>query len=146
MREHTTTATDAEPGVGRLTDGGALSDRLGIVFTELAAERAVASMPVEGNTQPHGILHGGASAALAETVASAAANRHAPEGQVAVGVELNASHHRSASAGAVTAVATALHLGRTLVSYDVVITDDQGRRVCTARMTCAVVADRRNNS
>ena len=139
MTEHTTTATEKRPV------GGALSGRLGITFSELGAGRAVATMPVEGNTQSHGILHGGASAALAETVASVAANLHAGEGQVAFGVELNASHHRSAAAGTVTAVATAVHLGRTLASYEVVVTDDRGRRLCTARLTCAVVEDRRED-
>jgi 1,4-dihydroxy-2-naphthoyl-CoA hydrolase len=125
--------------------GGILSDRLGIRFTELGAERSVATMPVEGNTQTHGILHGGASAALAETVASVAANLHAGEGQVARGVELSATHHRSASSGTVTAVATALHLGRTLASYEIVVSDDAGRRLSTARLTCAVIEDRRTD-
>lgn len=138
MTEHIATATERRP------IGGVLSDRLGITFSELGAERAVATMPVEGNTQSHGILHGGASAALAETVASVAANVHAGEGRVAFGVELNASHHRSASAGTVTAVATALHLGRTLASYEILLSDDHGRRLCTARLTCAVVEDRRS--
>ncbi|PFG41092.1 uncharacterized protein (TIGR00369 family) [Georgenia soli] len=146
MKQDTTTAPGARPDGWPVTDGGALSDRLGITFSELGPERAVATMPVEGNTQPHGILHGGASAALAETVASAAANVHAGQGKVALGVELNASHHRSASEGAVTAVATALHLGRTLASYEVAVTDKQGRRLCTARMTCVVVADPRGRS
>ena len=140
MTAHSTTTTENEP------TGGVLSDRLGIAFSELSAERAVATMPVEGNTQTHRILHGGASAALAETVASVAANVHAGEGRVAFGIELNASHHRGASAGTVTAVATALHLGRTLASYEIVITDDAGRRLCTARLTCAVLQDRRGGS
>jgi uncharacterized protein (TIGR00369 family) len=140
MMQNTTTAIEKSPV------GGALSGRLGITFSELGAESAVATMPVEGNTQSHGILHGGASAALAETVASVAANLHAGEGKVAFGVELSASHHRSAATGTVTAVATALHLGRTLASYEIVVSDDGGRRLCTARLTCAVVEDRRASS
>lgn len=117
---------------------GTLPERMGMQVTELGADRTVARMPVAGNTQPYGLLHGGASAALAETVASIAAAMHAGENRIAVGVDLNATHHRAVRDGWVTAVATPLSLGRTVASYEVVVTDEQDRRVCTARLTCAM--------
>lgn len=115
---------------------GALSHQMGIRFTYAAPERVAASMPVEGNTQPYGLLHGGASAVLAETVGSVASAMHAGAGRIAVGIELNATHHRSARSGHVHAVATPLSLGRTLASYAIAVTDDEDRPVCTARLTC----------
>jgi uncharacterized protein (TIGR00369 family) len=114
---------------------GALVAKLGIVFEELSSERAVATMPVVGNTQVAGILHGGASAALAETLGSFAATLHAGPGRIAMGVDLNATHHRPASAGIVRGVCTPLHLGRNVTSHEVVINDSEGRRLCTARIT-----------
>ncbi|GAA5163378.1 hotdog fold thioesterase [Ornithinimicrobium tianjinense] len=118
-----------------------LLDRMGMEILETGVERTVARMPVAGNTQPYGLLHGGASAALAETVASIASALHAGEGRIAVGVDLNATHHRAVRDGWVTAVATPLSLGRSVASYEVVVADDEGRRVCTARLTC-VLRDR----
>ncbi|GAA4922156.1 hypothetical protein GCM10023334_026150 [Nonomuraea thailandensis] len=115
---------------------GTLADRMGIQFLEVTAERVVGRMPVEGNTQPYGLLHGGASAVLAETLGSVGAAVHAGPERIAVGIELNATHHRSATSGYVTGVATRLHGGRTLATYDIEITDEQGRRVCTSRLTC----------
>lgn len=115
---------------------GTLIERLGIEFVEVTAQRLVATMPVQGNTQPYGLLHGGASVALAETLGSFGAMLAAGEGRVAVGVDINATHHRSARSGRVTGVATAIALGRTLASYEVVVSDSDGRRVCTARITC----------
>lgn len=115
---------------------GTLVERLGIEFVEVSARRLVATMPVAGNTQPYGLLHGGASVALAETLGSFGAMLAAGEGRVAVGVDVNATHHRSARAGLVTATATAASLGRTLACYEVVVADEAGRRVCTARITC----------
>ena len=116
---------------------------MGIEITELSAERLVATMPVEGNTQPYGLLHGGASVVLAESLGSMGAAMHAAPDRVAVGVDINATHHRAATSGVVTAVATPIHLGRTMASYEVVITDERGKRVCTSRITCALVpADR----
>jgi uncharacterized protein (TIGR00369 family) len=115
---------------------GSLADKLGIVLTEASSDRVVATMPVEGNTQPQGLLHGGATAALAETVGSFAAALHAGRGRAVVGVDLNATHHRAVTAGQVTAVATPGHRGRTVATYDVVVSDAQDRRVCTARLTC----------
>ncbi|MFG1970663.1 PaaI family thioesterase [Nonomuraea fuscirosea] len=109
---------------------------MGIEFLEAGPERVVGRMPVEGNTQPYGLLHGGASAVLAETLGSVGAAVHAGPGRIAVGIELNATHHRSATSGHVTGIATRLHGGRTLATYDIEISDEQGRRVCTARLTC----------
>jgi len=113
-----------------------LAARMGIRFTEASAERVVGTMPVAGNTQPYGVLHGGASCVLAETLGSTGAALHAGPERFTVGIEINATHHRSASAGQLTGVATKLHAGRTLATYDVVITDEHGRRVCTARLSC----------
>ncbi len=118
---------------------GTLIERLGIEVTEVSAQRAVGTMPVAGNTQPFGLLHGGATAALAETLGSLAAQEHAGAGRAAVGIEINATHHRSARAGTVTGTATALHLGGRLASYQVVVEDDEGRPVCTARLTCMLI-------
>jgi len=121
----------------RAMSAGTLTGRMGIEFVEASPQRLVATMPVEGNTQPYGLLHGGASCVLAETLGSVGAALHgASLGRVAVGIDINATHHRAASAGRVTGVATPIHLGGTLVSYEVVISDDRGRRVCTARLTC----------
>ncbi|NHN54966.1 hotdog fold thioesterase [Calidifontibacter sp. DB0510] len=117
-------------------NAGTLGDRMGIEFLEASPERVVARMPVEGNTQPYGLLHGGASVVLAETVGSVGAALQAGEGRIAVGLDINATHHRGARSGFVTATATALSLGRTLASYDVEIVDDEGKRVCTSRITC----------
>jgi 1,4-dihydroxy-2-naphthoyl-CoA hydrolase len=116
----------------------ALDAKMGLQVTELSPGRAVGSMPVEGNTQPFGLWHGGASCVLAETLASIASFVHAGPDGTAVGVDINATHHRSVRQGRVTGVATALHLGRRVTSYEVVISDDSGARVCTARVTCQV--------
>jgi 1,4-dihydroxy-2-naphthoyl-CoA hydrolase len=121
----------------------AIHDRLGITIVEAAASRVVATMPVEGNTQPFGLLHGGASCVLAESVGSIGATLHGLPDRVAVGTDLNATHHRAAESGIVTGVATPLHLGSTIACYEVVITDDRGRRICTARLTCRLVPARR---
>jgi uncharacterized protein (TIGR00369 family) len=118
---------------------GALNLRLGVELLEVSAERVVGTMPVEGNTQPVGLLHGGASVALAETLGSLGSTVHASPDRLPVGVDINATHHRGARSGKVTGVATALHLGRTTACYEVVITDEDGRRVCTSRITCALV-------
>lgn len=119
-----------------LFSAGHLGVRMGIEVTEASAERVVGTMPVEGNTQPYGLLHGGASAALAETLGSVGAMLHGGSQKLAVGVDLNCTHHRSARSGVVTGVATPAHRGRSTATYDVVISDEQGRRVCSARLTC----------
>ncbi|QCB93487.1 PaaI family thioesterase [Cellulomonas shaoxiangyii] len=118
---------------------GTLLARMGIEVTHVDADGATGTMPVAGNTQPYGLLHGGASAVLAETLGSLAAQAHAGPGRSAVGIELNASHHRSARSGTVTGRATALHRGRSLATYEVVVEDPDGRRVCTARLTCMLI-------
>lgn len=112
---------------------------MGIRLVEASPERVVATMPVEGNTQPYGLLHGGASVVLAETVGSIAAALHAGPGRAAVGIEVNATHHRAVRSGVVTAVGTAAHLGGRTASYEIVISDYAGRRICTARLTCMVL-------
>lgn len=117
---------------------GPLAEKMGLQIIEAKPGRVVATMPVEGNTQPFGLFHGGASAVLAETVGSVAGWLHAGPGYAVVGLDLSCTHHRSARAGTVTAVATPLSEGRTICSYDIRITDDQGRAVCTARLTCLI--------
>jgi uncharacterized protein (TIGR00369 family) len=115
--------------------GGALSKKMGIEFVEISAERSVATMPVEGNTQVLGILHGGAHVVLGESLGSVSAAVHAGPGRVAVGIEINATHSRSVGSGVVTATCTALNLGRTLATHEIVIRDEAGRRLSTVRMT-----------
>jgi 1,4-dihydroxy-2-naphthoyl-CoA hydrolase len=115
---------------------GTLAERMGIVIVEAAPERLVATMPVEGNTQPYGLLHGGASVVLAETLGSIGAALHAGPQRIAVGLDINATHHRAARSGLVTGTATPLTTGSTIVSYQVEVTDEDGKRVCTSRITC----------
>ena len=117
-----------------------LHARMGIEIVEAAADRVVGTMPVDGNTQPFGLLHGGASCVLAESLGSIGANLYAMPERFAVGVDINATHHRGARGGVVTGVAAPLHRGRTVATYEVVVTDDEGRRLCTARITCQLVA------
>ena len=114
---------------------GELDVKLGIVILEQSPERIVATMPVEGNRQGFGLLHGGASAAFAEALGSWAAVLHAGPGRTAVGVDINATHHRAVRSGTVTGVATAIRLGRKVASHEIVVTDEEGERVCTARIT-----------
>ncbi|MFI6905575.1 PaaI family thioesterase [Nonomuraea sp. NPDC050394] len=109
---------------------------MGIEIVEASAERVVGRMPVEGNTQPYGLLHGGASVVLAETLGSIGSAIHAGEGRIAVGIEINATHHRAATSGHVTGVATRIHGGRSLATFEIDIADEEGRRVCTSRLTC----------
>ena len=121
-----------------LFSAGHLGQRMGLHISEAAPDRVVGTLPVEGNTQPYGLLHGGASAVLAETLGSVGAMLHAGPGRIAVGVDLNCTHHRGVRSGTITGVATPLHRGRTTATYDVAITDESGRRVCSARLTCAL--------
>ena len=120
----------------------ALDAKMGLEVTELTPERVVGRMPVAGNTQPMGLWHGGASCVLAETLASIGAAAHARPDRLAFGVDINATHHRSVSEGWVTGTATALRLGRTVVTYEVVLTDDSGQRIGTARVTCQLAPAR----
>jgi 1,4-dihydroxy-2-naphthoyl-CoA hydrolase len=115
---------------------GTLHDRMGIEILEASAERVVGRMPVEGNTQPYGLLHGGASCVLAESLGSIGSALHAGAGRIAVGVDINATHHRALTSGFVTGVATPVHRGRSSATYEIVISDEQDRRICTARLTC----------
>ncbi|WP_337006160.1 MULTISPECIES: hotdog fold thioesterase [unclassified Microbacterium] len=114
---------------------GALAEKMGMKFTEFTIDRCVATMPVEGNTQPVGLMHGGAYVVLGESLGSMAANLHAGAGRLAVGVDINATHTRSATSGIVTGVCTPVHLGRSITVHEIVVTDDQGRRCSTIRIT-----------
>ena len=129
----------ADPATAELFDRWAdeqLTDRMGIKITEWDPERLVGTMPVAGNRQPFGLLHGGASAVLAETLGSIAAALWGQPNRVPLGVELSCSHHRAATEGEVTGVCTPLHRGRTVATFEIIISDEQGRRICTARLTC----------
>jgi 1,4-dihydroxy-2-naphthoyl-CoA hydrolase len=120
-----------------------LHERMGIVVTSATARRAEGTLPVEGNTQPYGLLHGGASAVLAEGLGSIAAHLHAVTlGKLAVGVDLNVTHHRGVRSGLVHGVATAIHLGGSAASYEIVLTDDEDHRICTGRLTCMLIQPR----
>ncbi|KOG37932.1 PaaI family thioesterase [Streptomyces decoyicus] len=145
MGEHSTTKFPQEildqwAGLGldlpALFSAGHLGERMSVQVTEAAPERVVGTMPVEGNTQPYGLLHGGASAVLAETLGSVGSMLHGGPTKIAVGVDLNCTHHRGARSGLVTGVATPVHRGRSTATYEIVITDEDGKRVCTARLTC----------
>ena len=114
---------------------GALGEKMGFEWVEFTPERAIATMPVEGNTQPVGLFHGGAYVVLGESLGSMHANFHAGPGRLAVGVDINATHTRSATEGYVTGVCTPLHLGRSLTVHEIVVTDDAGRRCSTVRIT-----------
>lgn len=136
MTENPTTADRAgQPAVGASSQ---LAERMGIVITDWDPEHIVGTMPVAGNQQPYGLLHGGASCVLAETLGSVAAALAAGPTRSALGLELNATHHRAAARGTVTGVCTPLHVGRTVASYQIVISDEAGRRICTARLTCVL--------
>jgi uncharacterized protein (TIGR00369 family) len=125
-----------EPNLADRLPHAPVHRRLEIEVTEARADRVVGTMPVEGNTQPFGLLHGGASVLLAESLASIGAGLQAGPGRLVVGIEVSASHHRSASVGTVTGTATPLHAGRTLSTWQVRVCDDQDRVLCTARITC----------
>ncbi|MGB3761866.1 MAG: hotdog fold thioesterase [Ornithinimicrobium sp.] len=120
---------------------GTLIEKMGIEVTEASAERVVGAMPVLGNTQPYGLLHGGASVVLAETLGSIAAMQHAGSDRVAVGIDINATHHKAVRPPeVVTGVATPIRRGGAIACYEIVITDESGDRVCTSRLTCSLRA------
>jgi len=121
---------------------GALDKKMGIEIIEASPERLVGTMPVEGNTQPIGLLHGGANVVLAESLGSIGTQLHAGADRKIVGIDINATHHKSATSGVVTAVATAISLGKTICSYQVEITNDKGERTCSARITCLILTQR----
>jgi uncharacterized protein (TIGR00369 family) len=122
---------------------GALDKKMGIEILEASPQRLVARMPVAGNTQPVGLLHGGANVVLAESLGSIGTQLHAGPDRRIVGVDINATHHKSATEGFVTGVATAVSLGKTLCVYEIVITNEAGERTCTSRITCLILADRK---
>ena len=121
---------------------GALDKKMGIEIIEASPSRLVGTMPVEGNTQPIGLLHGGANVVLAESLGSIGTQLNAGPNRRIVGVDINATHHKSAMSGYVTGVATAVSIGKTLCVYEVVITNEQGQRTCSARITCMILAER----
>ena len=115
---------------------GELDEKMGVRIVEESVQRVVATMPVEGNRQSFGLLHGGASLAVGEAVGSWAAVIHASTmGKTAVGVDVSATHHRSARDGQITITATPIHLGGTLTTHEVLITNEAGQRLCTMRIT-----------
>jgi 1,4-dihydroxy-2-naphthoyl-CoA hydrolase len=128
-------AADILEGFARLSEG-TLPGRMGITVTAASAEQVTGTMPVDGNIQPYGLLHGGASCVLAESLGSLGAALQAGPGRFAVGIEISATHHRAVAEGVVTGVATRVHGGRTTATYEIAISYDRGRRVCSARLTC----------
>lgn len=113
-----------------------LTDRMGIELVTLSLTEVIGTIPVTGNRQPIGLLHGGANAVLAETLGSTLSALHALPERFPVGLELSCTHHRSATEGLVTGVARPIHIGRTTSTTEIVLTDEAGRRTCTARLTC----------
>lgn len=142
MTEFPAEVRDRFAGAGvdldQLFSAGELGDRMGIDVLEAAPERVVARMVVEGNRQPYGLLHGGASAVLAETLGSIGSMLHGGPEKIAVGVDLNVTHHRAVRSGTVTGVATPIHRGRSTATYEIVVSDEAGKRVCTGRLTCLI--------
>ncbi|MEX1079199.1 MAG: PaaI family thioesterase [Homoserinimonas sp.] len=119
----------------RTTGGGELSRKMGIEFLELSAEHSVARMPVDGNRQVVGLLHGGAHLVLGESLGSISSAIHAGPGRVALGIEISASHSREARDGYVVATCDAISLGRTLATHEIIVRDEDGTRLSTVRMT-----------
>lgn len=117
------------------TGGGQLAQKMGITFLELTAEKSVATMPVEGNRQVIGLLHGGAHVVLAESLGSLSSAIHAGPGRIAVGIEINATHSKAVRDGIVTATCEALVLGRTLTTHSITVRDEAGNRLSTVRMS-----------
>ena len=113
-----------------------LDDKLGIRIVDFDPDHVVGTMPVEGNQQPYGLLHGGATCALMETIGSWAGALHAGPDKQVVGIELNASYLRGATSGVVTAVCTPVRRGRTLSTFLIQVTDDEGRPTASGRLTC----------
>jgi 1,4-dihydroxy-2-naphthoyl-CoA hydrolase len=118
---------------------GPLDDKLGIRIIDFDPDRLVATMPVEGNQQPFGLLHGGATCALMESIGSWAAMLGAGDGRKAVGIELNASYVKAATSGEVTAVCTPVRRGRSLATFLIQVTDDQDQLTASGRLTCMIL-------
>jgi uncharacterized protein (TIGR00369 family) len=117
---------------------GEFNEKIGLQLVEVTKDRVVGTLPVDGNRQSYGLIHGGANASLAEVLGSIAAAVNAGPERAAMGLELSCTHHRAVRAGRVTGVCTPLHVGRNVSTWETVITDDQGRRTCTARLTCVI--------
>ncbi|MGA5193274.1 hotdog fold thioesterase [Streptomyces exfoliatus] len=115
-----------------------LALRMGIEIVSWDPKRLIGTMPVEGNQQPFGWLHGGANAVLAETLGSVAASLHAATKGTVAGLELSCTHHRPARSGLVTGVCTPLHLGSRVATYEIAISDEQGHLTCSAKLTCVI--------
>jgi 1,4-dihydroxy-2-naphthoyl-CoA hydrolase len=122
-----------------------LNDKMGLTFVEVSARRVVGTIPVDGNRQPYGLLHGGANAVLAEALGSTVAALNAGPDKMTVGFELSCTHHRGVQDGLVTGTAVPLHVGRGTITTEIVLTDSAGRRTCTARLSC-IVRDRRSGN
>jgi uncharacterized protein (TIGR00369 family) len=116
-----------------------LDDKLGITIIDFDPDRLVATMPVKGNEQPFGLLHGGATCSLVETIGSWAAMLGAGPDRKAVGIELNATYVKSATSGVVTAVCTPVRRGRTLATFLIEVSDDKGNTTASARLTCMLL-------
>ena len=128
---------DQEAAVTALNDNlGELASTMGIHIVKASPEEVIATMPVSGNRQPYGLLHGGGSAVLAETVGSIHSALLAPSGCIPVGIELSCSHHRSAREGTVTAICRPINSGKTLATMGITITDEQDKVLCTSRLSC----------
>jgi len=119
---------------------GPLAEHMGIEIVDWNPDRLVATMPVEGNQQPYGIVHGGAFCVLAESVGSISGALAAGPDRAVVGIELTASYHRAALDGTVTAVCRNVHLGTTLTSHEIEMSDDSDRLLCSVRLRCLVRA------
>jgi uncharacterized protein (TIGR00369 family) len=145
MSDKQADAVTADPGQSASTppdmSSSPLIELMQIKIVQAAPELVIGTMPVEGNTQPYGLLHGGASCVLAETLGSVGAALHgALTGMIAVGLDINATHHRGPRSGLVTGTARAIHLGGRVANYEIQIVDDQERRICTARLTCMLLS------
>ncbi len=128
-------------GIDQTSADQQLNDKVGLNFVEVSAERVVGTMPVDGNRQPYGLLHGGANAVLAEALGSTVAALNAGPDKVTLGFELSCTHHRGVREGTVTGTAVPVHVGRGTITTEIVLTDESGRRTCTARLSC-IVRDR----
>lgn len=128
-------------GLDPTTADQQLNDRIGLSFVEVRADRVVGTMPVDGNRQPFGLLHGGANAVLAEALGSTVAALNAGPDKMTLGFELSCTHHRGVREGVVTGTAVPVHVGRGTITTEIVLTDESGRRTCTARLSC-IVRDR----
>jgi 1,4-dihydroxy-2-naphthoyl-CoA hydrolase len=125
------------------TGGGELPKRMGIEFVELSAERSVARMPVEGNRQVVGILHGGAHVVLGESLGSISSAIHGGPGRIAMGIDINATHTGSITEGWVVGTCTAIALTKNMAVHEIIVTEEStGRRLSTVRIT-NVLKDRR---